>query len=122
MEVLQKELVQVQTLMDRMTREREEESERLKNHYEQLQANYTTSEVRKANCLMSRTSNVVLLMCWNILGLNFTFHKFINMHIDSPSLHNLHHCVADQKYSLVLILPPFHFTTRLLRPPTTHLK
>uniref|UniRef100_A0A4W6E8L6 Early endosome antigen 1 n=1 Tax=Lates calcarifer TaxID=8187 RepID=A0A4W6E8L6_LATCA len=44
-EVLQKELVQVQTLMDRMTREREEESERLKNHYEQLQANYTTSEM-----------------------------------------------------------------------------
>ncbi|KAK2842105.1 hypothetical protein Q5P01_012305 [Channa striata] len=44
-EVLQKELVQVQTLMDSMTREREEESERLKNHYEQLQANYTTSEM-----------------------------------------------------------------------------
>lgn len=47
MEVLQKELVQVQTLMDSMTREREDESERLKNHYEQLQANYTTSEVRE---------------------------------------------------------------------------
>lgn len=45
MEVLQKELVQVQTLMDRMTREREEESERLKSHYTELQANYTTSEV-----------------------------------------------------------------------------
>uniref|UniRef100_A0A7N9AMV8 Early endosome antigen 1 n=1 Tax=Mastacembelus armatus TaxID=205130 RepID=A0A7N9AMV8_9TELE len=44
-EVLQKELVQVQTMMDRMTREREEESERLRNHYEQLQANYTTSEM-----------------------------------------------------------------------------
>lgn len=44
--MLQKELVQVQTLMDSMTREREEESERLKNHYEQLQANYTNSEVR----------------------------------------------------------------------------
>uniref|UniRef100_A0A665XAN8 Early endosome antigen 1 n=1 Tax=Echeneis naucrates TaxID=173247 RepID=A0A665XAN8_ECHNA len=44
-EVLKKELVQVQTLMDRMTCEREEESERLKNHYEQLQANYTTSEM-----------------------------------------------------------------------------
>uniref|UniRef100_A0A8C4IAV1 Early endosome antigen 1 n=1 Tax=Dicentrarchus labrax TaxID=13489 RepID=A0A8C4IAV1_DICLA len=44
-EVLQKELVQVQTLMDSMTREREEESERLKSHYEELQANYTTSEM-----------------------------------------------------------------------------
>uniref|UniRef100_A0A8C8DXB7 Early endosome antigen 1 n=1 Tax=Oryzias sinensis TaxID=183150 RepID=A0A8C8DXB7_9TELE len=44
-EVLRKELVQVQTLMDNTTREREEESERLKNQYEQLQANYTTSEV-----------------------------------------------------------------------------
>ena len=47
MEVLQKELVQVQTLMDRMTREREEESERLENQYKELQANYTTSEVRR---------------------------------------------------------------------------
>uniref|UniRef100_A0A8D0AUE4 Early endosome antigen 1 n=1 Tax=Sander lucioperca TaxID=283035 RepID=A0A8D0AUE4_SANLU len=44
-EVLQKELVQVQTLMDSLTRDREEESERLKTHYEQLQANYTTSEM-----------------------------------------------------------------------------
>jgi len=51
-EVLQKELVQVQTLMDSMTREREEESECLKSHYEQLQANYTTSEVRKPNHLV----------------------------------------------------------------------
>lgn len=46
-EVLQKELVQVQTLMDSMSREREEESERLKSHYEQLQANFTNSEVRR---------------------------------------------------------------------------
>uniref|UniRef100_A0AAZ3NTT4 Early endosome antigen 1 n=1 Tax=Oncorhynchus tshawytscha TaxID=74940 RepID=A0AAZ3NTT4_ONCTS len=37
MEVLQKELIQVQTLMDNMTREREEESARLKSQYEQLQ-------------------------------------------------------------------------------------
>lgn len=44
--VLKKELVQVQTLMDSMTREREEESARLKNEYEQLQRNFTTSEVR----------------------------------------------------------------------------
>lgn len=44
--MLQKELVQVQTLMDSMTREREEESERLKTHYEQLQANHTNAEVR----------------------------------------------------------------------------
>lgn len=46
MEVLQKELIQVQTLMDNMTREREEESVRLKSQYEQLQAVHTTSEVR----------------------------------------------------------------------------
>lgn len=44
-EVLKKELVQVQTLMDNMTREREEESERLRSQYELLQANFTTSEV-----------------------------------------------------------------------------
>lgn len=50
MEVLKKELVQVQTLMDNMTREREEESARLKNEYEQLQRNYTTSEVRLLHC------------------------------------------------------------------------
>uniref|UniRef100_A0A8C7RCZ4 Early endosome antigen 1 n=1 Tax=Oncorhynchus mykiss TaxID=8022 RepID=A0A8C7RCZ4_ONCMY len=37
MEVLQKELIQVQTLMDNMTREREEESACLKSQYEQLQ-------------------------------------------------------------------------------------
>lgn len=54
--MLQKELVQVQTLMDSMTREREEESERLKNHYEQLQANYTNSEVSP------KLSNRILLM------------------------------------------------------------
>lgn len=46
MEVLQKELIQVQTLMDNMTREREEESACLKSQYEQLQADHTTSEVR----------------------------------------------------------------------------
>uniref|UniRef100_A0A8C7N8I3 Early endosome antigen 1 n=1 Tax=Oncorhynchus kisutch TaxID=8019 RepID=A0A8C7N8I3_ONCKI len=45
MEVLQKELIQVQTLMDNMTREREEESARLKSQYEQLQADHTTSEM-----------------------------------------------------------------------------
>uniref|UniRef100_A0AAY4D6G3 FYVE-type domain-containing protein n=1 Tax=Denticeps clupeoides TaxID=299321 RepID=A0AAY4D6G3_9TELE len=43
-DVLKKELVQVQTLMDKMSREREEESERLKNQYEELKVNYTTSE------------------------------------------------------------------------------
>ena len=57
--MLQKELVQVQTLMDSMTREREDESEHLKKHYEQLQANYTTSEVKH---LKSRRSRVVLLI------------------------------------------------------------
>uniref|UniRef100_A0A673WT04 Early endosome antigen 1 n=1 Tax=Salmo trutta TaxID=8032 RepID=A0A673WT04_SALTR len=45
MEVLQKELIQVQTLMDNMTREREEESVRLKSQYEQLQSVHTTSEM-----------------------------------------------------------------------------
>uniref|UniRef100_A0A8C7RES9 Early endosome antigen 1 n=1 Tax=Oncorhynchus mykiss TaxID=8022 RepID=A0A8C7RES9_ONCMY len=45
MEVLQKELIQVQTLMDNMTREREEESACLKSQYEQLQADHTTSEM-----------------------------------------------------------------------------
>lgn len=50
--MLQKELVQVQTLMDSMTREREEESEHLKTHYEQLQANHTNAEVR------SKPSNI----------------------------------------------------------------
>uniref|UniRef100_A0A4W5K3W3 Early endosome antigen 1 n=1 Tax=Hucho hucho TaxID=62062 RepID=A0A4W5K3W3_9TELE len=45
MEVLQKELIQVQTLMDNMTHEREEESVRLKSQYEQLQADHTTSEM-----------------------------------------------------------------------------
>uniref|UniRef100_A0A8C8EP54 Early endosome antigen 1 n=1 Tax=Oncorhynchus tshawytscha TaxID=74940 RepID=A0A8C8EP54_ONCTS len=44
-ELLQKELIQVQTLMDRMTREREEESEHLKSKYEQLQADHTSSEM-----------------------------------------------------------------------------
>lgn len=70
--MLQKELVQVQTLMDNMTREREDESERLKKHYEQLQANYTTSEVKH---LKSWRSHVVLL----ILTLTFSFpsaHRF----------------------------------------------
>lgn len=49
--MLQKELVQVQTLMDSMTREREDESECLKKHYDQLQANYTTSEVKTPEVL-----------------------------------------------------------------------
>uniref|UniRef100_A0A4W4ESG0 FYVE-type domain-containing protein n=1 Tax=Electrophorus electricus TaxID=8005 RepID=A0A4W4ESG0_ELEEL len=43
-EVLKTELVQVQTLMDNMTREREAESAQLKTQYERLQANFTTSE------------------------------------------------------------------------------
>ncbi|MEQ2194787.1 hypothetical protein XENOCAPTIV_003023, partial [Xenoophorus captivus] len=53
-EVLQKELVQVQTHMDCITREREEESERLKNHYTELQANYTTSEIQKLEMTISQ--------------------------------------------------------------------
>lgn len=51
----------MQTLMDNMTREREEESERLKNHYEQLQANYTTSEVRKPKHLLRLTLSTVTI-------------------------------------------------------------
>ncbi|KAJ8372384.1 hypothetical protein AAFF_G00290170 [Aldrovandia affinis] len=44
-EVLQRELIQVQTLMDSMTREREEESERLKSQCQQLQADHASSEM-----------------------------------------------------------------------------
>uniref|UniRef100_A0A8C5CB17 Early endosome antigen 1 n=1 Tax=Gadus morhua TaxID=8049 RepID=A0A8C5CB17_GADMO len=40
--VLQKELVQVQTLMDSMAREREEESERYKHQYQELVENHAT--------------------------------------------------------------------------------
>lgn len=61
--MLQKELVQVQTLMDSMTRESEEESERLKNHYEQLQANYTNSEVRLELSHISTDSQCSSLKC-----------------------------------------------------------
>lgn len=43
--VLKRELIQVQTLMDNMTREREEESERLKRQFAQLQADYSASQV-----------------------------------------------------------------------------
>ncbi|KAG7279015.1 hypothetical protein CRUP_001956, partial [Coryphaenoides rupestris] len=43
--VLQKEMVQVQTLMDSMAREREQESERYKHQYQELLGNHTTAEV-----------------------------------------------------------------------------
>jgi len=42
--VLKKELVQVQTLMDNMTLEREKESEKLKDECKKLQAEYANSE------------------------------------------------------------------------------
>uniref|UniRef100_A0A8C9VKZ0 Early endosome antigen 1 n=1 Tax=Scleropages formosus TaxID=113540 RepID=A0A8C9VKZ0_SCLFO len=42
--VLKKELIQVQTLMDNMTREREEESERLKGQFERLKADHNAAE------------------------------------------------------------------------------
>lgn len=45
--VLKKELVQVQTLMDNMTLERERESEKLKDECKKLQAEYVNSEVMK---------------------------------------------------------------------------
>lgn len=43
--VLKKELVQVQTLMDKMTLERERESEKLKDECKHLQAEQANSEV-----------------------------------------------------------------------------
>uniref|UniRef100_A0A8C5A831 Early endosome antigen 1 n=1 Tax=Gadus morhua TaxID=8049 RepID=A0A8C5A831_GADMO len=43
--VLQKELVQVQTLMDSMAREREEESERYKHQYQELVENHATAGI-----------------------------------------------------------------------------
>jgi early endosome antigen 1 len=45
--VLKKELVQVQTLMDNMTLERERESEKLKDECKKLQTEYANSEVMK---------------------------------------------------------------------------
>ncbi|KAB1270244.1 Early endosome antigen 1, partial [Camelus dromedarius] len=42
--VLKKELVQVQTLMDNMTLEREKESEKLKDECKKLQTEYANSE------------------------------------------------------------------------------
>ena len=42
--VLKKELVQVQTLMDNMTLEREKESEKLKDECKKLQAEFVNSE------------------------------------------------------------------------------
>ncbi|XP_037658246.1 early endosome antigen 1-like [Choloepus didactylus] len=49
--VLKKELVQVQTLMDNMTLEREKESEKLKDECKKLQAEYANSEVMKFNVI-----------------------------------------------------------------------
>lgn len=49
--VLKKELVQVQTLMDNMTLERERESEKLKDECKKLQTEYTNSEVMKFSVL-----------------------------------------------------------------------
>lgn len=46
--VLQKEMVQVQTLMDLMAREREEESLRYKQQYQDLLEKHTTAEVKSA--------------------------------------------------------------------------
>lgn len=49
--MLKKELVQVQTLMDNMTLERERESEKLKDECKKLQADYANSEVMKFSVL-----------------------------------------------------------------------
>lgn len=56
--VLKKELVQVQTLMDNMTLERERESEKLKDECKKLQSDYANSEVTKTlreECLHNRS-------------------------------------------------------------------
>lgn len=56
--VLKKELVQVQTLMDNMTLERERESEKLKDECKKLQSDYANSEVMKTlreGCLHNRS-------------------------------------------------------------------
>ncbi|KAH0517350.1 Early endosome antigen 1 [Microtus ochrogaster] len=56
--VLKKELVQVQTLMDNMTLERERESEKLKDECKKLQSDYANSEVMKTlreECLHYRS-------------------------------------------------------------------
>lgn len=60
--MLQRELVQVQTLMNNMTREKEDEFERLKSHYEQLQADHTTSEVRAIFILVCRKKGLLFLL------------------------------------------------------------
>lgn len=52
MTVLQKELVQVQTLMDSMAREREEESERYKLQYQELLENHTTAGVKSPHIVV----------------------------------------------------------------------
>lgn len=84
-EVLQKELVQVQTLMDSMTREREAESERLQSRYEQLQADYTTSEVGEPNRLVYlQYGSAESLFAVALPPLNCTHHKCINVHTGSP--------------------------------------
>lgn len=49
--MLKKELVQVQTLMDNMTLERERESEKLKDECKKLQTECTNSEVMKFSAL-----------------------------------------------------------------------
>ena len=49
--MLKKGLVQVQTLMDNMTLERERESEKLKDECKKLQTEYTNSEVMKFSVL-----------------------------------------------------------------------
>lgn len=49
--VLKKELVQVQTLMDSMTLERERESEKLKDECKKLQVEHANSEVMTFSAL-----------------------------------------------------------------------
>lgn len=112
MEVLQKELVQVQTLMDSMTREREEESERLKNHYEQLKANYTTSEVREAKRLKVKRSSADSHFTLTLAHKKITCYKHIQMHTDSQSLHYyLEDYKVDVKYSVVVLIYPLSISS-----------
>lgn len=73
MTVLQKEMVQVQTLMDSMAREREQESEHYKHQYQELLENHTTAEVKSSQegiaaiaIVLYHWSNTILTCQWSL--------------------------------------------------------
>lgn len=109
--MLQKELVQVQTLMDSMTREREEESDRLKNHYEQLQANYTNSEVRSElsniispdrQCSSRHVCSPIKLSFLNVRNpCNWPSHLLTNLTLPQPSLFGPHNQSPKMTYDII---------------------